>query len=248
MKLAAKLLALALVAPIGVLATMPSTSNNYTKYTNDAKPIRAPQSNPMSKTDIFLDDGLEVVPPNMTTTEAAAWLKAAEYQLFEKPISRNEYDRRNWMWVRCRCHHEAKFDLGGIWFGHRGEALRKTIKRECPLTTWKFKYVNGLGWGDAMVSFHWWGDDCRLRDVVNLMRNLALRGGRKYRRDFYMWDCPTFEDDKHYGTERAGMIWPGHNQAPDGPVRGGKTQGNLNQPFERPQGWGEVNDATTTPA
>lgn len=239
MKITAKLLACALVAPIAVLANLPSDSDSD-HHSNSTTPILASHGNRVSKTDILLN-GIEVVPPNMTAAEAAAWVKAAEYQLFEKPITRNEYDRRNWMWVRCRCHHEAHFDMGGTWFGHRGEALRKILKRQCPLTSWKFKYVNGLGWGDAMVNFHWWGDDCRLRDVVNIMRNLALRGGRKARRDFYMWDCPTFEDDAHYGTEREGMIWPGYNQASDGPVKGTKVQGSLNQPFERPQGWGVGN-------
>lgn len=192
---------------------------------------------PFTKGDLLLG-GQNIVPANMTEEESKAWLKQVEHELFEKPITRDEYERRNWMWVRCRTHHEAMFDMGGTWFGHAGQPLKQLLGRECPFIGWRFKYVNGLGWGDAMAQFHGWGDDCRLRDILVLMRNFALRSSAASKRDFYMWDCPGFEDDAHYGTEREGKVWPGPNESSPGPQKDSKSQDSINEPYPGRQAWG----------
>lgn len=167
------------------------------------------------------------MPGNMTDKQAKEWVKKMEHELFEKPLSRDEYIQRNWMWLRCRSHHSPKFDVGGTWPGHMGENVEKLVKQKCNVLKFRFKYVNGLDWGDAVMDMFPLAR-CTLRETVWILKDIAKRYEAKYHRNLYLWDCPYFEEERYYGTERDGLAWPGPMMVPNQP---------LEKPENRPGSW-----------
>lgn len=154
--------------------------------------------------------------PVSLKAEREAWIKQETRELFGKRLSEVEYTRRNWLWVRCRSHSALSFDMGGTWFGKDGEDLREHMEKYvCPVTNWQFKYVGHQGWGDAMVSFESSGPWCYLDRVVEGMIEFTQYARDRYKREFYVWDCPGLESYEFWGTERAGKSWPGTGDAYD---------------------------------
>ena len=92
----------------------------------------------------------------------AARDKAA--QLFTKRLTRGEYEKRNFMWMRCRFEQDKSyFDVGGSWPGPQGEHLKDFLTENTapgypvgPLLKFAFQHVNADekgegGWGDAYL-------------------------------------------------------------------------------------------------
>lgn len=143
---------------------------------------------------------------NETTAECdeLAELRKQTADLFQRPLSREEYYERNWMWLRCRTETHNEFDAGGSWFGEDAEDFHNKVRPlDCGPINWHFKYVNGQGWGDAMFGFDWSIPNCVLPFTVQILRDIAKVATDRYQRELYIWDCPGAHDDPHWGTERA---------------------------------------------
>ncbi|EQK99160.1 hypothetical protein G6O67_005721 [Ophiocordyceps sinensis] len=142
---------------------------------------------------------------NSESARNCARLKAAlneTAELWTRPLTREEYYRRNFMWVRCRSMQAKWFDMGGAWFDRGDEALKKLLGRE--LVDWQFKYVRG-NWGDATLFFSQFRE-VALEHTVAKMIKLAEKASSEYRRNFYVIDCPGQEEYAYYATERKGVV------------------------------------------
>lgn len=167
----------------------------------DATPAPGPDPHPAGITP-------DIEPLHYNEAEAQAWLKNKAYNLFEKRLSRVEYYQRNWQWIRCRTLLGFRFDMGGSWFGRDAEPLYNELLKYCPIDKWRFKYTNHLGWGDASISFVSPTSGCRPEHIVEGMYQLAKYARDKYKREFYIWDCPGFESYEFWGSERDGLSFP----------------------------------------
>ncbi|ODA81436.1 hypothetical protein RJ55_04403 [Drechmeria coniospora] len=142
-----------------------------------------------------------------------AYKKAA--QLFTRRLTKEEYNSRNFMWIRCRCEKTSIFDMGGLWFGPNGRNLWYEIQKSIPVHGWHFRYTDprrqgGLGkqgWGDAEVVMYprVFG---QLQDFVRVIVQAGQKASIRYHRTLYIIDCPGAELSPVWGTERSKIRFP----------------------------------------
>lgn len=152
--------------------------------------------------------------------ERAEVIRNETAQLFSRQLTKDEYYQRNFMWMRCRGTRSPFFDLGGSWFGHNGEDLKRMIDGPMPIRVWQFKYVNAVrpgisndGWGDAELFVNPWYP-VKLDEAVSVIREFGRKEAAKYRRSFYIIDCPGFEMDPSWATERSTIDFPNPARVP----------------------------------
>lgn len=126
-------------------------------------------------------------------------------QLFSRPLEKSEYKVRDWRWLRCRTFTSTRFDIGGTWSGEDGNEWFQLLKDHCDVINFSHMYINREDWGDAMVRFDL--PDlgihiCDQKDAVRLAVEAAKRSADGLARQLYIWDCPGFEDDPNWSTER----------------------------------------------
>ncbi|KAK4088260.1 hypothetical protein Purlil1_7453 [Purpureocillium lilacinum] len=157
----------------------------------------------------------------------AARDKAA--QLFTKRLTRGEYEKRNFMWMRCRFEQDKSyFDVGGSWPGPQGEHLKDFLTENTapgypvgPLLKFAFQHVNADekgegGWGDAylwvMLPWLYAAVESKfgfrpmpLLRVVEPIVQFGQSVAEQENRTFYVIDCPTGRPEgkyfRGYGTE-----------------------------------------------
>lgn len=163
-----------------------------------------------------LEPGFESASPTGFNTEpkiqedcnAMEALRNKTADLFRRRISREEYYRRNWMWIRCRGKRVNRLDMGGSWFGPEGRDFKRYLENmNCgSVLNWRFKYVNGE-WGDATLRFNWLLS-CGLKTTIAVASSLARVAGERYKREFYILNCPRASMDPNWASEFPGFGWP----------------------------------------
>ncbi|GAO15037.1 uncharacterized protein UV8b_00439 [Ustilaginoidea virens] len=125
-------------------------------------------------------------------------------RLFGKPLTRDEYYERNWLWLRCRTSINPTFDAGGSWVGEWGVSVYEGLQnRGCGFLNWHFKYVNQRDWGDVMFGFDS-NDECEakgLKGVSTKLLDMARETARKLDREFHVWNCEHLDGIYAVGTE-----------------------------------------------
>ncbi|PHH85925.1 hypothetical protein CDD83_10986 [Cordyceps sp. RAO-2017] len=119
-------------------------------------------------------------------------------ELFRRPLTREEYESRNFMWVRCRMKYGKAFDLGGLWFGPNGKWLREAVEPRI-LVEWHFRYYRG-DWGDADLSFNTHLELNLVQTLEAFMRVASVRNQVNHR-NLYLLNCPKMEHHEYYGWE-----------------------------------------------
>ncbi|KAH7163565.1 hypothetical protein B0J13DRAFT_518793 [Dactylonectria estremocensis] len=114
---------------------------------------------------------------------------------FGRPLTRIEYHKRNWMWLRCRTWQSLRFDVGGSWVDDHGRMWMEELEsQKCGLIGWTFEYANRQDWGDAYTQFDWFAAGCDQVMAVRAAQRAALKIGSKTSRELYIYNCLGFED------------------------------------------------------
>ena len=64
----------------------------------------------------------------VTDCESFKALRDQTAALFRRPLSKREYESRNFMWLRCRSDETHLFDMGGTWFGRAARTSKSTCE------------------------------------------------------------------------------------------------------------------------
>lgn len=141
--------------------------------------------------------------PGNTFNPAMSYNESLAKDLFTRPLNRQEYLLRDWMWIRCNTWISAVFDVGGSWIGPEGRHfLRELQAKGCKPSHFTVDYYNGADWGDARIMF-WWGvAGCNQTAAVNVARRIVESG--QYDRVLYVYDCRGHEANALFRTERKG--------------------------------------------
>lgn len=163
---------------------------------------------------------IDVVQPearNDTQVDCGAIERArdAVVDLFRRPLTRREYEDRNFNWLRCTSAYSNRWDVGGLWAGPWGrDLLRHLRKRRLLVIGWHYRYIHGRKqphgeWGDAKMEAATLLFD-PLPSMVELIKEFALKAAVKHRRSVYFIDCPVKGVDNGIiqGWERHSIRFP----------------------------------------